>query len=146
MDIYIKSMPEDIWPWWIYSSTNVHDIRRCSLLLRVIMGECQVLITMKMFVYCASQGVWTIRKLIHILECRETLQLCIEKWLDVEEVMPLAMKNDVHLYNTRQKLVFIASRFSGYVKEWDYIYHEMLRYMEAIYIKIKSIIMVNDAS
>ncbi len=29
---------------------------------------------------------------------------------------------------------------------WDYIYHEMLRYVEAIYIKIKSIIMVNDAT
>ncbi len=47
--------------------------------------------------------------------------------------MPLAMKNDVRLYNTRQKLVFITSRFSGYVKEWDYIYHEMLRNVEAIY-------------
>ncbi len=38
MDIYIKSMPEvytDKWPWWIYSSKDVHDIRRCSLLLRV---------------------------------------------------------------------------------------------------------------
>ncbi len=39
MDIYIKVMPEvykDIWPWWIYSSNNFHDIRRCSLLLRVV--------------------------------------------------------------------------------------------------------------
>ncbi len=48
--------------------------------------------------------------------------------------MPLAIKNDVHLYNTRQMLVFIASGFNGYVKDWDYIYHEMLRYVEAIYI------------
>ncbi len=31
-------------------------------------------------------------------------------------------------------LVFIASGFNGYVKDWDYIYHEMLRYVEAIYI------------
>ncbi len=66
--------------------------------------------------------------------------------MDVEEVMSLAMKNDVRLYNTRQKLVFIASGFNGYVKEWDYISHEMLRYVKAIYIKIKSMIMVNDAS
>ncbi len=95
---------------------------------------------------CQSRCVEPSGKLIHILECRETQQLCIEKWLDVEEVMPLAMKNDVHLYDTRQKLVFIASGFSGYVKEWDYIYHEMLRYVEAIYITIKSMIMVNDAS
>ncbi len=50
--------------------------------------------------------------------------------------MPLAMKNDVRLYDTRQIFLFIASGFSGYVKEWDYIYHEMLRYVEAIYIKI----------
>ncbi len=42
MDIYIKSMPEvytDIWPWWIYNSKNVHNIRRCSLLLRVVTGD-----------------------------------------------------------------------------------------------------------
>ncbi len=52
-------------------------------------------------------------KLIQILECRETQQLRIEKWLDGEEVMPLAVKNC--LYNTRQKLVFIAFRFSRYV-------------------------------
>ncbi len=43
-------------------------------------------------------------------------------------------------------MVIIASGFSGYVKEWDYIYHEMLRYAKAIYIKIKSMIMVNDDS
>ncbi len=55
--------------------------------------------------------------------------------MDVEEVMPLALKNDVRLYNTRQKLVFIASRVSGYINDWDYIYNEMLRYVEAIYIK-----------
>ncbi len=97
---------------------------------------------------CQSRCVGPPGKLIHILECRESQQLRIEKWLDVEEVMPLAMKNDVHLYNTRRKLEFIASGFSGYFKEWDYIYHEMLRYVEAIYIyiKIKSMIMVNDAS
>ncbi len=95
---------------------------------------------------CQARCVCPSGKLIHILECRETQQLHIEKWLDVAEVMTLAMKNDVRLYNTRQKLVFIASKFSGYVKEWDYIYYEMLRYVEAIYIKIKSMIMVNDAS
>ncbi len=43
-------------------------------------------------------------------------------------------------------MVFIVSGCSGYVKEWDYIYHEMLRYVEAIYINIKSMILVNDAS
>ncbi len=37
------------------------------------------------------------------------------------------------IYDTRQKLVFIASGCSGYVKGWDYIYHEMLRYVEAKY-------------
>ncbi len=74
------------------------------------------------------------------------MQLLIDKWLDVEKVMPLAMKNDVHLYDTRQKLVFIASGFSVDVKEYDYIYHEMLRYVQAIYINIKSMILVNDAS
>ncbi len=55
---------------------------------------------------CQARNVGPLGKLIHILECSETQQLCIEKWLDVEEVMPLAMKNDVRLYNTRQKLVF----------------------------------------
>ncbi len=50
------------------------------------------------------------------LKCLLYLDDIIEKWLDIEEVMPLAMKNDVHLYDTRQKLVFIASGFSGYVK------------------------------
>ncbi len=150
MDIYIKSMPEvytDIWPWWIYSSKNVHDIWRCSLLLRAVTGDVPHFNNNEnIYLLCQSRCVGPSEKLIHILECRETQQLCIEKWLDVEEVMPLAMKNDVRLYNKRQKLVFIASGFSGYIKEWVYIYHEMLRYVEAIYIKIKSMIMVNDAS
>ncbi len=145
MDIYIKSMPEvytDIWPWWIYSSKNVHDIWRCSLLLRAVTGDVPHFNNNEnIYLLCQSRCDGPSGKLIFILECRETEQLR----LDVEEVMPLAMKNDVRLYNTRQKLVFIASRFSGYVKEWDYICHEMLRYVEAIYIKIKSMIMVNDA-
>ncbi len=64
---------------------------------------------------CQSRCVGPSGILIHILECWETQQLGIEKWLDVEEVMPLVMKNDVRLYNTRQKLVFIASRFSGII-------------------------------
>ncbi len=143
-------MPEvntDIWLLWIYSSKNVHDIRRCSLLLRVITSDVPCFNNNEnVCLLCQSRCVGPSGKLIHILECRETQQLRIEKWLDVEEVMPLAMKNYVHLYDTRQKLIFIASGFSGYVKEWDYIYHEMLRYVEAIYIKIKSMIMVNDAS
>ncbi len=66
---------------------------------------------------CQAMCVVPPGKLIHKLECRETQQLHIEKWLDLEEVMSLAMKNDVRLYNTRQKLVFIAFGFSGYVKE-----------------------------
>ncbi len=134
-------MPEeyiDIWPWWIYSSKNVHDIRRCSLLLRVVMGDVPGFDNNEnVCLLCQARCVGPSGKLTHILECRETQQLRIEKWLDVDEVMPLAMKNDVRLYNTRQKLVFIASGFNGYVKEWDYIYNEMLRYEEAIYIKKK---------
>ncbi len=51
---------------------------------------------------CQAKFVDLSGKLIHILQCRETQQLLIEKWLDVEEVMPLAMKNDVSLYNIIQ--------------------------------------------
>ncbi len=82
MDIYIESMPEvytDIWPWWIY----VHDIRRCSLLLRVVTGDVQGFNNNEsVCLLCQSRCVGPSGKLIHILECRETQQLCIEKgWM-----------------------------------------------------------------
>ncbi len=54
--------------------------------------------------------------------------------MDVEEVViPLAMKNDVRLYNTRQKFIFETSGLGYYVQEWDSIYHERLRYLETVY-------------
>ncbi len=94
MDIYIKSMPEvytDIWPWWIYSSKNVHDIRRCRLLLRVVTGDVPGFNNNEnVCLLCQSRCVGPSGKLIHILECRETQQLHKQKRLHVEEVMPLA--------------------------------------------------------
>ncbi len=104
IDIYIKSMHEvytNIWPSWIYSSKNVHDIRRCNLLLRVVTGNMPGFNNNEnICLLCQSRCVGPSGKLIHILECRETQHLRIEKWLDVEEVMPLAMKHYVLLYNT----------------------------------------------
>ncbi len=83
MDIYIKSMPEvytDIWPWGIYSSKNDHDIRRYSLLLRVATGDMPGFKNNEnVSLLCQSNCVGPSGNLIHILECRETHQLHIEK-------------------------------------------------------------------
>ncbi len=72
MDIYIKCMPEvytDIWQWCIYSSKNVHDIRRCSLLLRVITGDMPGFNNNEnVCLLCQSRCVGPSGKLIHILE------------------------------------------------------------------------------
>ncbi len=90
MDIYIESMPKvytDIWSWWIYSSKNIHDIRRCSLLLRVVTGDVPGFDNNEnVCLLCQARCVGPLGKLIHILECRETQQLRIEKWLDVEKL------------------------------------------------------------
>ncbi len=60
----------------------------------------------------------------------------------MEEVIPLAMKNDVRLYNTRQKLIFITSGLGGYLQVWNSVFHEMLKYVVALFIKLKSLIVV----
>ncbi len=55
---------------------------------------------------CQERCVGPSGKLMHILECRETQELHIQKGLDVEKVMPLSMKNYVHLYNTKSGVIF----------------------------------------
>ncbi len=47
---------------------------------------CQVDNNENVCLLCQARCVGLSAKLIHILECRETQQLRIEKWLDVEEV------------------------------------------------------------
>ncbi len=60
--------------------------------------------------------------------------------------MPLAMINDVHLYDTRQQLILTASGLGKNVQEWDSIDHDMLRYVESLYKQIISFTLVGEAN
>ena len=147
MDLYQEVMPESytgVWPWWMYCARNVNDIKRCSILLKVVTGDVSCFAQNDpVCKLCQSVCSGLSAKVLHVFECNITEQMRTEKWVDVEMVMPMAMIQDFNQYNSREKVIFIATAMGGYVPEWDAIYHAMLKYVEATWRHIKSL-MVNE--
>jgi hypothetical protein len=134
MDLYMEVMPEKydgLWPWWQYGSKHVQDMRRCRLLLRLCTGDVPGFEYRNGVCQCCQLLCIREERPIHMLfECRETEGHWVEKWGEVESVMPEGMKIDIRKLDNRSKFKLIASGMGRYVEEWNPVYHRVLKFVE----------------
>ena len=126
----LKNDPTCLSPWWKYASHNVAKVKRCKLIIQLLLGKerhqhrlCQ---------YC---DVCTRSSIPHILfECRHLSKLRDDLWITFEEVCLPKLIDVINVMSNEEKTIFILNALNtNYVPEWDEIYDNLSLFIYSLY-------------
>lgn len=124
------------WPWFVHASKYPETSRKCTTLLRLIVG-----IEIDCMSSCICSAGYTMTASHVLFECILIKHIGNILWKKVEVALPKGMLKDINEMSPKEKIVFIGSGFrSKYMVEFIGAYNALLDYVCAMNSELKKIV------